>query len=143
MTGAEQHQIAGDPPPREQHSSKKLEVQRQLDEAKRRYLEAKVQIDNLRNDLAAEICVLRAGDVITVVDRRKEFQGKVQFIGSAISKLEREAPVIGAQTGRVATGIRMKQSTGTFGKWSFRIRSFETTFSEGKWIVTRRPATGF
>lgn len=111
--------------------------------AKQKYLDARDEINNLRNEFATEVCVLRVGELITVVDRRMEFQGKVQFISHIVGDVEREGPRLGAETGWVVTGVRRKKITGDFGKWSFEIRSFDTDFSEGKWIVRRRSRKGF
>ena|SRR5215471_19065976 len=112
-----------------------------LDDAKRRYLEAKQEIEVLRSAIAAETCPLKIGETITVVDDGSEYKGVIEHIGPANSGQELLDPVVGAEPGWAAGGSRINKTTGQPGKWSFGINSFEAKLVAGNWVVKRQTQT--
>jgi hypothetical protein len=109
-----------------------------LDDAKRRFLEAKKEIDALREAIAASTCPLKIGDTITVVEDGKEYQGVIEHIHAANRWEELLDPVVGAEPGWAVGGARINKTTGKTGHWSFGINSFDARLVGGKWLVTKR-----
>jgi hypothetical protein len=109
-----------------------------LDDAKRRFLEAKREIEVLRAAIASETCPLKVGETITVVEDGKEIKGVIESIHAATSREELLDPVVGADPGWAAAGPRINKTTGKTGKRSFGIDSFEAKLVDGKWIVTKQ-----
>jgi hypothetical protein len=105
-----------------------------LDAAKQKYLDAKQEIEQLREAIAAADCPLKIGDVITVVEDGKEYEGRVDHIHAIASPEELLGPIVGKASGWAAGGPR-KNKTGEFGKWSFGINSFDASLINGKWVV--------
>jgi hypothetical protein len=109
-----------------------------LDDSKRRYLEAKQEIERLRMAIASETCPLQIGETITVVEDGKEYQGTIEHIGYANGREELLGPVVGAETGWAASGSRLGKSSGKPVQWSFGINSLEAELVGGKWVITKQ-----
>jgi hypothetical protein len=107
-----------------------------LDAAKQKYLDAQQEIEQLRQAIAATTCPLKIGDVITVVDNGKAYEGRIDHINPIPSPEELLGPIVGKPSGWAAGGPR-KNKTGEFGKWDFGINSFDASFQNGKWVVKR------
>jgi hypothetical protein len=105
-----------------------------LDAAKQKYLDAKKEIEELRQAIADANCPLKIGDVITVVDDGKEYEGRIDHIHPISSPEEMLGPIVGKLSGWAAGGPR-RNKTGEFGKWNFDINSFDSSFEKGKWVV--------
>ena len=114
-----------------------------LDDAKRRFLEAKQEIEALRAAIAVTICPLKIGETVTIVAGGKEYQGVVEYINAANSPEELLDPVIGAEPGWAASGPRINKTTGKTGQWSFGINSFDARLVGGRWIVRERTMDDF
>ena len=108
-----------------------------LDDAKRRFLEAKKEIETLREAIAASTCPLKIGDTITVVVDDNEYEGVIEYIHAANSWEELLDPVVGAEPGWAVGGWRIKKTTGEIGQRSFGINSFAAKLVGGKWLVTK------
>ncbi|HVZ18058.1 MAG TPA: hypothetical protein VG897_13130 [Terriglobales bacterium] len=87
-----------------------------LDDAKRRFLQAEQEIHDIHNSIARAACPLKVDDTVTIVKNGKEYQGIVNYIGAALTSSELLTPIIGAETGWVASGRRIKKTTGELGK---------------------------
>jgi hypothetical protein len=94
-----------------------------LDAAKQKFLEAKEEIEQLREAIAAATCSLTVGETITVIDEGKEYQGIIEHVGPALPREELLGPVVGAPAGWAASGHRINKTTGLVGQWSFGISS--------------------
>ena len=95
--------------------------QEALDDAKRRYLEARDDIDRLRQKLAAAACPLQIGDRVTVKDGEKTYEGIVQRISAAPTIEDHLNPSPGAPTPWAASGRRIRKSDGELSKRGFTI----------------------
>jgi hypothetical protein len=114
------------------------EKKKKLDDAKAAFLEAEKEIEELRSAIATEICPIKIGDTVTVVDEGKEYTGVVDYIGAGLTYEEMLKPVVGAVTGWSVGGKRMKKTTKTLGTWSFGFSSLDAKLENGKWIVKRK-----
>jgi hypothetical protein len=109
-----------------------------LDAAKRRFLDAKDEIEKLRLEIALKECPLKLGDRISIIDNGKEYEGVVERIDGACDDTELLDPVVGATTGWAVSGNRIKKTDGGPSSWSFGFTSFNASFHAGKWIVEER-----
>lgn len=105
-----------------------------LDAAKQKFLDAQKEIEQIRQAIADADCPLKIGDVITVLDGKKEYEGRIDHIEPIASPEEILGPIVGEPSGWIAGGPR-RNKTGEFGKWSFSINSFDASFENGKWVV--------
>ena len=110
----------------------------QLDDAKRRYLQAKEDMEELREKIALEICPVKIGETLTIVDGSKEYRGVVEGIGSLRAREELLQPVVGAETGWAAWGHRIKKTTDEKSKWTFGINNFDWHYENKRWVKTPR-----
>ena len=83
-----------------------------LDDAKRRYLEAKQEIERLRIAIASATCPLKIGETITVLADGNEYQGTIEHIHYANGREEMLDPVVGTETGWAASGSRLGKNSG-------------------------------
>lgn len=109
-----------------------------LDDAKRRYLEAKQEIERLRIAIASATCPLKIGQTITVLADGNEYQGIIEHIHYANGREEMLDPVVGTETGWAASGSRIGKNSGKPLQWSFSISSFDAKLVGGKWVITRQ-----
>ena len=109
-----------------------------LDDAKRRYLEAKQEIERLRIAIACATCPLKIGETITVLADGNEYQGIIEHIHYANGREEMLDPVVGTETGWAASGSRLGKKSGKRLQWSFSINSFAAKLVGGKWVITRQ-----
>ncbi|MGZ6371463.1 MAG: hypothetical protein ACXWPM_11970 [Bdellovibrionota bacterium] len=110
-------------------------IEEKLDAAKQRFLDAKKDIEELREAIAAATCPLKVGDVVTVVADGKEFEGRIDHILPIASPDELLGPIVGEPSGWAAGGPRKNKTSGDFGKWTFDMNSFDCDFVGGKWVV--------
>jgi hypothetical protein len=106
-----------------------------LDDAKRRFLAAKKEIDELRQAIAVATCPIKIEDRISVEEDGKEYDGVVDDIGPALTNREIIEPIVGAPTGWVVSGKKIKKTDGEISTWGFGFSSFHSTFEGGKWVV--------
>lgn len=109
-----------------------MDLQHQLDEAKRRFLDAEVEMKELQRRIAVEKCPLKAGDVVKINDGKREYDGIVEEIRYHVPALEIMTPKIGSETGWAASGHQLKKD-GSLSSWSFSIISFDFDLVAGKW----------
>ena len=107
----------------------------QLDAAKRRFLDAKQEIDTLRQAIAEAICPLKIGERITVEEDGKQYDGVIDTISPDLTADEMLEPVVGAATGWCVSGKRIKKTDGTVSKWSFGVPSSYSKLEAGKWVI--------
>lgn len=106
-----------------------------LDEAKRRFLIAKKEIEELRKAIALASCPIKVGDRITVEEDGKEYSGVVEDIAPALANGEMFEPIVGAPTGWAVSGKKIKKTDGQISAWGFGFSSLDSTFKGGKWVV--------
>ena len=109
-----------------------------LDDAKRRYLEAKQEIERMRIAIASATCPLKIGETITMLADGNEYQGIIEHIHYANRREEMLDPVVGTETGWAASGSRLGKNSGKPLQWSFSINSFDAKLVGGKWVITRQ-----
>lgn len=111
---------------------------KQLDDAKRRYLDAKKEVETLRLAIALRLCPLKVGDSIKVEEGGNEYEGIVESVHFALSDGEFFDPVVGATPGWTVSGHRIKKTDGTLSSWSFGFSNFNSSLNNGRWIITAR-----
>jgi len=109
----------------------------QLNDAKRRYLDAKQEIETLRLAIAMKLCPLKVGDRIKVEDDGKEYEGIVQRVDFAVTKTELLDPVVGATPGWAVSGHRIKKTDGALSDWSFGFSNFNSRLDNGRWVIAK------
>ena len=109
-----------------------------LDDAKRRFLLVKDEIDTLRLKIALAACPLQLGERVTVKNSEAVFDGVVDTISPSLVIADLIEPVVGAPTGWAASGKRINKTTGEVGKWSFSVSS-GAELRDGVWHI---PAGG-
>lgn len=97
-------------------------------------MDAQKEIEQLRQAIANATCPLKIGDIISVVEGGKDYEGRIDHINAIASPEEMLGPIVGKPSGWTAGGPR-RNKTGEFGKWNFGINSFDTSFENGKWVV--------
>lgn len=109
-----------------------------LDDAKRRFIEAKSEIEELRIKIAREKCPVNEGDVVQVNDDGREFSFVVELV---TYHLDRDAmtgellgPVVGAETGWAASGPKIRKSDGEPGKHRYCINGAEFGLENDRWV---------
>jgi hypothetical protein len=110
----------------------------ELNDAKRRYLHAKHEIDTLRRVIALKICPIKVGDLVRVMDDGKEYEGIVEDIDSGLADSESLGPVPDVAPGWSVRGHRIKKTDGTLSNWSFGFSNFNARLENGLWIITKR-----
>lgn len=113
-------------------------VERKLDDAKRKYLDAKQEIETLRLGIAKSLCPLKIGERIKIEKDGKEYEGIVEAIHYAVDNSEFLEPVVGAPVGWRVYGHRIKKTDGNLGKRSFDFSNFDAKYENNKWVVTTR-----
>lgn len=108
--------------------------EQKLDAAKQKFLDAQKEIEQLQQAIADATCPLKIGDIISVVESAKDYEGRIDYINAIASPEEMLGPIVGKPSGWAAGGPR-KNKTGEFGKWNFGINSFDASFENGKWVV--------
>ena len=108
-----------------------------LDDAKRRFLEAKKDLEEIRSRMANQDCPLEVGDRVSIVDGSRRYDGVVDHIGAALSYEELVEPVLGLPVSWSASGRRIKKGTGELGSWTFAIQS-DAEFRDGAWHLRKR-----
>lgn len=108
-----------------------------LDDAKRRYLSAKAEIDRLRKKIATDACPLKPGDKVIVRDREQTYEGVIERIDAAPSIGDYLEPQVGAETPWVANGRRFRKSDGQPSKWGLSIPA-DAELIEGVWHLPER-----
>ncbi|MDQ0458271.1 hypothetical protein [Rhizobium paknamense] len=108
---------------------------KQLDRARQAMLDAKAEIQRLREKIAKEKCPLRVGEHVTIVRDGTEFQGIVDSIHPAVDRRELLDPVVGAPAGWAVSGPKIKKD-GEQSKLTFGLSSLDAELNDGKWIVT-------
>ena len=109
----------------------------QLDRARQDMLEAKAEIQRLREKIAKDTCPLHVGEHVTIIKDGTEFQGVVDSIHPAVDRRELLDPFAGAPAGWAVSGLKIKKD-GEQSKHGFGLNSFEAELKDGKWIVTTR-----
>jgi hypothetical protein len=111
--------------------------QEALDDAKRRYLAARADIDRLRRTIASAACPIAVGDRVTVTDGNQTYEGLVDDVGAAPSIEDYLNPTPGAATPWVASGRRIRKTDGQPSKWTFSIPS-NAECKHGVWHLPER-----
>lgn len=83
-----------------------------LDDAKRRFLSAKADIDGLRQKIAESSCPLSVGDRVVVRDGDKTYDGIIDHIGAAPELGDLIELKVGAPTPWAASGKRIRKADG-------------------------------
>ena len=107
----------------------------QLDRARQAILDAKAELQRLREKIAKETCPLHVGEHVTIVMDGTEFQGVVDSIHPAVDRRELLDPVVGTPVGWAVSGPKIKKD-GEQSKHSFGLNSLHAELRDGKWIVT-------
>ncbi len=89
-----------------------MDDKRRLDDAKRRFLASKQEIQELRDRIAQAQRPLRVGQRITIRDNGREYDCVVGHVGSVLAKGETFDPVVGAGPVWVVSGRRVRKSDG-------------------------------
>ncbi len=110
----------------------------QLNDAKRRYLDAKEEIETLRLRIAIKMCPLKVGDRIKINDDGKEYEGIVEDVGFALADGEFLSPVVDAAPGWSVSGHQIKKTDGTFITWSFSFSNFNARLDDDRWGIAER-----
>lgn len=109
-----------------------------LDDAKRRFIEAKREIEELRVKIAHEECPVHKGDIVQVSDDGREFSFVVELVTYHLNMDamtgELFDPVVGAETGWVASGPKIRKSDGKLGKHRYGINGAEFSFENDRWV---------
>lgn len=108
-----------------------------LDDARRRFIDAKNELEEIRNRIARNDCPLNIGERVTVVDGSSHYDGVVDHIGAILSPEEFVRPVIGMPVRWAASGRRIKKTTGQLGKWTFAIPS-DADLINGIWHLRKK-----
>lgn len=109
-----------------------------LDMAKQAFLDAEREIERLRLKIAVSSCPLKIGDAVDVRDGGRRFKGLVDRIHFATTAEEMLGPIVGAPTGWVATGQRLKKQTQEVGKWTFAIDGMTSSLVGCEWVLAKR-----
>ncbi|MBL4761036.1 MAG: hypothetical protein JKY80_09395 [Mariprofundaceae bacterium] len=109
-----------------------------LDDAKKRYLDAKEEIELLREKIALANCPLKIGDRITIIDGSKSNEGIIESVYAVTSRSEFMSPIVGATTGWGVDCGRINKTTGKVGKRRIGINSFDARQVDGNWEVIPR-----
>jgi hypothetical protein len=111
------------------------EAQTKLDDAKKRYLDAKNEIDTIRQHIANLLCPLKIGDKVQFSKNVETLTGIVEHIGYCSEPQELLEPaLIGVKDGWCASGKRIRKTTNVIGKWSFSINSFDYCLINNVWV---------
>ena len=109
-----------------------------LDDAKRRFIEAKREIEELRTKIAREKCPVNEGDIVQVSDDGREVSFVVELItyhlDMDVMTGELLGPVIGAETGWAASGPKIRKSDGQHSKHRYGINGADFIFENGRWV---------
>jgi hypothetical protein len=108
-----------------------------LDDAKRRFLSAKADIDRLRQKIAEASCPLKIGDRVAVRDGEHTYEGTVDHIGAAPGLEDLFMPEVGAPTPWSASGKRIRKGDGGQSKWGFAIPA-DAELINGIWHMPKR-----
>jgi hypothetical protein len=106
----------------------------QLDDARRRFLEAQADIERLSTEIAQDLCPLHIGDMVTVLDGSREYKGTVGYV-THVSQRAWEGPVVGKEVGWSVGGKRINKGNQAESKHSFHFTSFNATFQNGNWVL--------
>lgn len=108
-----------------------------LDDAKRRFLSAKADIDELRQKIAESSCPLSIGDRVVVRDGDKTYDGIIDHIGAAPELDDLIEPKVGAPTPWAASGKRIRKADGEKSRWGFAIPA-DAEHVDGVWHIPKR-----
>jgi hypothetical protein len=108
-----------------------------LDDAKRRFLAAKSDMDRLRQQIAEDICPLSVGDKITVTDGSRTFEAEVEKIRPNIALMDHIEPELGVAPGWAVDCRRINKGTGLPGKWGCCVTD-EAKLQDGAWHLPER-----
>jgi len=113
-----------------------------LDDAKRRFIEAKREIEELRTKIAHEKCPVNEGDIVQVSDDGREFSFVVELVtyhlDLDVMTGELLDPVVGAETGWAASGPKIRKSDGKPGKHRYGINGAEFSFENDRWVSRQK-----
>ena len=83
----------------------------QLDDAKKRFLAAKDEIEELRLKIATALCPLKVGDHVSVIEQTRGYEGIVDRIDYCTEASEMLGPIVGSPTSWSVGGLKKSKNS--------------------------------
>lgn len=110
----------------------KLEL---LDKLKTDIIVLRERIQNLEGEIAVEICPIKIGDMITISDNGKTYDGVVEEISAHSAPYDAINPTVGNRPTWRVSGPRINKGSGEPGKWNFAFGGNRASLINGVWVL--------
>lgn len=106
-------------------------------------VEAQAEIERLRDLIGMQTCPLKPGDIISISDNGRNYEGIVEMVGGVFVLNDVLQPNPDAQVLWAVKGHHLRKSDRNLSKWSFGFDKGNAIHRGGTWILAQRGIEAF